>query len=469
VSRPGLVVLGDALLDRDVEGRVERLSPDAPVPVLDESESRSRPGGAALAAALAAADGADVTLVTALGDDPAGRELAALLRERGIEVVDAGLDGSTPEKVRLCAGNRPLLRLDRGGGAPFPPTAQARAAISWADAVLVADYGRGMTALTSLRDALAEAIGRGAPLVWDPHPRGATPVPRVALATPNAAEAYAFARVAPDGRGDGLLTAIGAAHDLVARWEAEQVCVTCGADGAVLVGRGGTSVLVPTGPPAPGDPCGAGDRFASRAAVRLAGGANVLEAVGDATAAASAFVRAGGAATVAAGIAVPDAAMAAKPAAGDLVARVRARGGCVVATGGCFDLLHPGHVHTLQAARGLGDCLVVLVNGDASVRRLKGDGRPVVSERERAAVLMALACVDAVEIFSEDTPATAMQRLRPDVWVKGGDYAVRPLPEAAVLERWGGRVVVVPTLGSHSTTRIIEEATTRVTDDAATV
>jgi D-beta-D-heptose 7-phosphate kinase / D-beta-D-heptose 1-phosphate adenosyltransferase len=469
VSRPGLVVLGDALLDRDVEGRVERLSPDAPVPVLDESESRSRPGGAALAAALAAADGADVTLVTALGDDPAGRELAALLRERGIEVVDAGLDGRTPEKVRLCAGNRPLLRLDRGGGAPFPPTAQARAAISWADAVLVADYGRGMTALTSLRDALAEAIGRGAPLVWDPHPRGATPVPRVALATPNAAEAYAFARVAPDGRGDGLLTAIGAAHDLVARWQAEQVCVTCGADGAVLVGRGGTSVLVPTGPPAPGDPCGAGDRFASRAAVRLAGGANVLEAVGDATAAASAFVRAGGAATVAAGIAVPDTAMAAKPAAGDLVARVRARGGCVVATGGCFDVLHPGHVHTLQAARSLGDCLVVLVNGDASVRRLKGDGRPVVSERERAAVLMALACVDAVEIFSEDTPATALQLLRPDVWVKGGDYAGRPLPEAAVLERWGGRVVVVPTLGSHSTTRIIEEATTRVTDDAATV
>jgi D-beta-D-heptose 7-phosphate kinase/D-beta-D-heptose 1-phosphate adenosyltransferase len=462
VSRRRLVVLGDALLDRDVEGRVERLSPDAPVPVLDEGESRSRPGGAALAAALAAGDGADVTLVTALGDDPAGRELDALLRERRIQVVDVGLDGGTPEKVRLCAGNRPLLRLDRGGGAPFQATAQARAAVGWADVVLVADYGRGMTALAGLRDALAEAVGRGAGVVWDPHPQGAAPVARVALATPNAAEACAFAGRAPDGTGDGLLTAIGAAHDLVALWEAEQVCVTCGADGAVLAGDGGTSVLLPAGPPALGDPCGAGDRFASRAAVRLAGGAGILEAVGDATAAASAFVRAGGAAAVAAGIAVADAAMPAGPAADDLVARVRARGGCVVATGGCFDLLHPGHVRTLQAARGLGDCLVVLVNADASVRRLKGDGRPVVSERERAAVLMALSCVDAVEIFSEDTPAAALQRLRPDVWVKGGDYAGRRLPEAAVLERWGGRVVVVPTLGAHSTSRLIEEATIRV-------
>jgi rfaE bifunctional protein nucleotidyltransferase chain/domain len=220
-------------------------------------------------------------------------------------------------------------------------------------------------------------------------------------------------------------------------------------------------VLLPAGPPADGDPCGAGDRFASRAAVRLAGGADVLKAVGDATMAASAFVRAGGAARVAAGIAVPDAGTPAGPAAEDVVARVRARGGRVVATGGCFDLLHPGHVHTLQAARRLGDCLIVLVNADASVRRLKGDARPIVSERERAAVLMALACVDAVEIFSEDTPATVLERLRPDVWVKGGDYADRTLPEAAVLERWGGHVVVVPALGSHSTTRIIEEATTR--------
>jgi D-beta-D-heptose 7-phosphate kinase/D-beta-D-heptose 1-phosphate adenosyltransferase len=117
-------------------------------------------------------------------------------------------------------------------------------------------------------------------------------------------------------------------------------------------------------------------------------------------------------------------------------------------------------VHTLQAARGLGDCLVVLVNADASVRRLKGDGRPVVSERERAAVLMALACVDAVEIFSEDTPATALQRLRPDVWVKGGDYSISDLPEEPVVRRHGGRVVIIPLLSGYSTSRLVSAART---------
>ena len=184
--------------------------------------------------------------------------------------------------------------------------------------------------------------------------------------------------------------------------------------------------------------------------------------------AASAFVAAGGAGAVgrgthrtggpgAAGIPAP----AAAGGAAGVAAAVRARGGTVVATGGCFDLLHPGHVQTLQTARSLGDCLVVLLNDDASVRRLKGAGRPVVGQAERAAVLAALGCVDAVELFGEDTPIAALERLRPDVWVKGGDYAGRELPESAALARWGGRAVVVPTLQGHSTTAILEEAMTR--------
>jgi D-beta-D-heptose 7-phosphate kinase/D-beta-D-heptose 1-phosphate adenosyltransferase len=130
----------------------------------------------------------------------------------------------------------------------------------------------------------------------------------------------------------------------------------------------------------------------------------------------------------------------------------------VVATGGCFDLLHPGHVRTLQAARALGDCLVVCLNSDDSVRRLKGPRRPVVAQDDRAAVLLALGCVDAVEIFDEDTPSAVLARLRPDLWVKGGDYAVRDLPEAAVLASWGGRALVLPFLEGRSTTRLIEEA-----------
>ena len=175
--------------------------------------------------------------------------------------------------------------------------------------------------------------------------------------------------------------------------------------------------------------------------------------------AASAYVAAGGPA----GLSVPDRTPvpATAPSAEDLVRRVRAAGGTVVATGGCFDLLHAGHVATLEAARRLGDCLVVCLNSDASVRRLKGAGRPLVPERDRVRVLAALGVVDAVTVFDETTPHAVLAALRPDVWVKGGDYAAPGLPEAELLAGWGGQVVVVPYLAGRSTTRLAR--TTQVT------
>jgi D-beta-D-heptose 7-phosphate kinase/D-beta-D-heptose 1-phosphate adenosyltransferase len=451
VSR--LTVVGDALLDRDVEGDVTRLAPDAPVPVVDHDHTTVRPGGAGLAAALAARGRHDVRLITALAADPAGRELAGVLGDHGVEVIDLGLDGATPEKIRVRAQGRALLRLDRGGphGVVGDTSAAARAAVEWADGLLVADYGRGVAASEGLRGALHRAAGNGVPLVWDPHPRGAEPVPAAALVTPNDAEARGFA---PGVGGDGPHGALARAEALRDRWRARWVCVTRGAGGAVAVGDG-AAVAVPATTVAAGDPCGAGDRFASRAAEVLAGGGDVPEALRAAVAAASAFVAAGGAA--AAATAAPEPAPADAVTA-DVIARVRAKGGTVVATGGCFDLLHPGHVRTLQAARSLGDCLVVCLNSDASVRALKGPRRPVVAQADRAAVLLALGCVDAVEVFDEATPAAVLERLRPDLWVKGGDYAVRDLPEAAVLAGWGGRALVLPFLEGRSTTRLIEEA-----------
>jgi D-beta-D-heptose 7-phosphate kinase / D-beta-D-heptose 1-phosphate adenosyltransferase len=144
-----------------------------------------------------------------------------------------------------------------------------------------------------------------------------------------------------------------------------------------------------------------------------------------------------------------------------LAARVRAAGGTVVATGGCFDLLHAGHVRSLEAARALGDCLIVCLNSDASVRRLKGPDRPLVPQRDRAAVLEALAHVDAVAIFDEDEPSAILRSLRPHVWAKGGDYAARDLPEAEALREWGGHTVLVRHVPGRSTTGLIEEATRR--------
>ena len=214
-------------------------------------------------------------------------------------------------------------------------------------------------------------------------------------------------------------------------------------------------MVVPASPVTAGDPCGAGDSFAAAVTVALAGGAVTGEAVTTAVAAAGAFVARGGAS---AWDAVPVASAAGAPGVDALLERVRASGGTVVATGGCFDLLHAGHVATLRAARGLGDCLVVCINSDDSVRRLKGPSRPLVTAADRARVLEALEFVDAVVVFDEDTPAEVLDRLRPDVWAKGGDYAGADLPEAAVLRTWGGQAVVLPYLDGHSTTALVERS-----------
>jgi D-beta-D-heptose 7-phosphate kinase/D-beta-D-heptose 1-phosphate adenosyltransferase len=443
-----LVVVGDTLLDRDVTGRADRLSPDAPVPVVSGLSEVDRPGGAGLAALLAARDGADVVLVTALGDDPAGRRVADLLAAAGVRVVAGRLQGRTPVKERIRAAGRSLLRLDREEAAPGPPEVAGamRDAVAGAGVVLVSDYGRGLSADAGIRAAL------GGTIVWDPHPRGSEPVPGVRMATPNLAEALRFS--GRSGQGTTVAAAAAAGRELARRWRAAGVAVTLGPDGAMLTGADGVPVAVPAPGRSDGDPCGAGDRFAATVAVRLAAGALPSEAVTAGVAAASAYVAAGGPATLGGTGGAPD-----RPGtADDVVRRTRAAGGTVVATGGCFDLLHAGHVATMQAARRLGDCLVVCLNSDASVRRLKGDGRPLVPEADRLRVLEALGAVDAVTVFGEDTPLEMLGTLRPDIWVKGGDYTADALPETALLASWGGEVVVVPYLAGRSTTGLVETA-----------
>jgi D-beta-D-heptose 7-phosphate kinase / D-beta-D-heptose 1-phosphate adenosyltransferase len=527
VTRAPLVVVGDALLDRDLEGTAERLAPDAPVPVVDDPAERRRPGGAALAATLAATlDGRAVVLVTALAGDEPGVVLRELLELAGVEVVDLGLEGRTPEKIRVRAQGRSLLRLDRATrpGRVGVLDRAGRRALAGAGAVLVADYGRGVAAQPGVRAALA-ALPSRRPLVWDPHPRGPAPVPGARLATPNRAEAAGFAA---EVAGTGLAAVTARARLLADRWAAAGVAVTLGPGGALLVEGAGAPLVVPAPATAGGDPCGAGDRFSATAAGLLADGALPSEAVAGAVAAATAFVAAGGATTVhlapgaparvvrpapgARGTPHPQPPEAgaparegsppsagevpavhsppgepsrAEPPAGEppwaespragvlspedspmgralrLIAAVRAAGGTVVATGGCFDLLHAGHVTTLRAARALGDCLVVCLNSDDSVRRLKGPERPLVPQADRVAVLEALGCVDVVVPFDERTPETVLQRLRPDVFAKGGDYALTDLPETALLSTWGGQAVVLPYLEGRSTTQLMKEVVRR--------
>ena len=457
-----IAVVGDVLLDSDIGGRAERLSPDAPVPVVAVETSTRRPGGAGLVATLLARDGAEVVLVTALSDDAAGEELRDLLagisgRSPGsIDVVAGRSPSATPVKARIRVGDHAVVRLDEGCEPAAPPEVDAAmleamlAAVSGADAVIAADYGRGLLSDDAVRAAIAEAAAV-IPVVWDPHPRGAAPVPGVAVVTPNLSEARSAAGI---GSG-GIAAASDSAARLLERWEADAVLVTLGSRGALLHRRGGESGVphvVPAIPLAGADTCGAGDRLVASLASELASGSPLPAAVQTAVGAAGRFLADGGVASLS--LRSGAASLASSGDALAVARATRARGGTVIATGGCFDLLHAGHARTLAAARALGDCLIVCLNSDRSVRRLKGAERPIMAQDDRTDLLLALSCVDAVIVFDESTPEEVLRRITPDIWVKGGDYVADELPETAVIAEWGGRTVTVPYHPGHSTTSL---------------
>lgn len=476
-----IVVVGDVLLDRDITGSSERLSPDAPVPVVDVQHLHASPGGAGLAALLCAGragglpgEPPTVVLVAPLAEDDAAAELRAELA--GIDIHALGHDGGTRTKTRVRSAGQTLVRIDDGGpGTPLDVDAGALAAVLGdADVILVSDYGGGITRDESIRRALTETAAR-VPMVWDPHPRGGDPVPGCTVVTPNLAEARAALGRLGTGPAEPHEPGAEVPDDSLAEalrvgWGARSVAVTAGACGAFLA-TSGTAELLPTVPVDSSDPCGAGDRFAAAVAVQLAAGGSVLRSVEAAVAAAAQWVEAGGAAAFRDGRIGPDGPAATRrsphrplaldpqEAAIHAVAATRARGGTVVATGGCFDVLHPGHLETLRRARDLGDVLVVLLNSDDSVSRLKGPSRPVVGQEDRATLLMGLRDVDGVLIFDEDNPCAALDRLRPDIWVKGGDYTPDLLPEAPLVRSWGGRVEVLPYVPGHSTTGIVDRIT----------
>jgi rfaE bifunctional protein kinase chain/domain len=303
-----IVVVGDLLLDRDVTGTADRLCPDAPVPVLTEAGRTARPGGAGLAATFLAGDGADVRLLGCAGADEAGELVRALLAGIGVPFLELPYDGPTPEKIRLRAGQHPLLRLDRGvapGRVAYLPD-EAAAALRTATAILVSDYGRGITSLPSLRRVVSSAAA-AVPVVWDPHPHGATPVRGTRLVCPNRSEAAGFATAYGAGLDPGRGADVGrepaqavAAEARVLRstWRVSAVAVTMGDRGALLVDGDHTPVAVPAARAQSGDSCGAGDRFAAAATLALARGASVADAVAYAVEVGSRYVAENGPASL---------------------------------------------------------------------------------------------------------------------------------------------------------------------------
>jgi D-beta-D-heptose 7-phosphate kinase/D-beta-D-heptose 1-phosphate adenosyltransferase len=457
-----LVIVGDVLLDIDIIGTSRRLCPGAPVPVIEEATERPRPGGAGLAALLAAADGRDVVLVTALADDDAGRRLRSML-EQHVTLAAFHLHGSTPSKVRIQSDGRSVARLDFGAGHAMDGPVGSRVAEALADAgaVLISDYGRGVAGHAVIRGLLARLTGT-VPVVWDPHPRGAPPVPGTRLLTPSESEASALATAnCQNGDGSRLGAAARRARHLADIWRLDGVAVTLGEAGALLCEGTEPPLFVPADPARPGDTCGAGDSFATHATGVLADGGRLADAVREGVRHATDFVDAGAASAVAGRVAGEGTRRSMPEPVADVwavVERTRRGGGTVVATGGCFDILHAGHVSLLRQARRLGDCLIVCVNSDESIRRRKGQGRPVTPAADRVRVLEALADVDATVVFTDDTAEPLLDRLRPDIWVKGADYADVCLPEARTVRSYGGEVVLLPFLEGRSTTRLLSAA-----------
>ncbi|SDG86677.1 PfkB family carbohydrate kinase [Pseudonocardia oroxyli] len=467
--RPRVLVLGDAALDGWVFGTTRRVARDGPVPVVDASSSRLAPGGAANAAAALAALGADVELVCALGDDPDGRMLRGLLADAGVRTSRCVLDPgtSTTAKHRVVAGDQPVARYDAASGTrPGPAAVRALADQTTAaladhpDAVLVADYGR---VPAPVRRRVARARGRIPLLVVDAH----DPTPWAALrpdaVCPSAAEA-ADALGVPHPREDRLTWGNDRAGALRTATGAQEVLLTLDVDGAVWLGDAAPLCRPAGGRAASSAACGAGDVFAAAWTAAVAAGVPRPEALSLAQTAADVVVGLPGTAVC------TTAALASRLAAGDpgvvlshrdlvtVLAERRAAGARVVFTNGCFDVLHRGHVGYLREAAQLGDVLVVALNGDEGVRRLKGPTRPVNPVEDRAGVVGALAAVDLVTSFDTDSPVELLDLVRPDVYCKGGDYTPDMLPETPVMERLGGEIRILGYLADHSTSAIVARA-----------
>ncbi len=465
-----VVVAGDVMLDRWVSGRVGRVSPEAPIPVLEIEDEHAMAGGAANVAVKASGLGATVALLGVVGDDTHGRLLERMVRRAGIDTAGIVVDGRRPTtvKTRLIARRQQMLRADREDRSPIHRATASKLgaavsrAVEAADVVIVEDYGKGVLTPGVLRAVMETAGQRSVPVIVDPCCGDFARYAGSTVITPNLAEASAGAGMPiPDDA--ALERAMLRLRDVTR----SAVAVTRDARGISLL-RTDSEVIehIPTEPVDVYDVTGAGDAVAAALAVAMASGLDLAEACAVANVAGRAVVQQFGVGELSLERLGREARVMAGPAhkvvdrttAAARCAEVRAEGGTVVFTNGCFDILHYGHVTVLQEARRQGDFLVVGVNTDASVRRLKGPDRPLIPEDQRAAMLALYPFVDLVVLFDEDTPLELVKALRPGVIVKGGDYAPEEIVGGREVLSWGGRIHTVPLVGDLSTSRIVGKA-----------
>jgi D-beta-D-heptose 7-phosphate kinase/D-beta-D-heptose 1-phosphate adenosyltransferase len=470
-----VLCVGDLMLDRYVYGAVERISPEAPIPVLRVEREVAMLGGAGNVVRNLGALGAASAFVSLIGDDAAGREVSHLLGQQDRvdhpPLLERGR--ATSIKTRFIAGGQQLLRADQetvvpvGGALERQIVEQTRALLDGSAVVVLSDYGKGVLSDRVVRGVIEAAREAGRPAVVDPKGadyrryRGATVI------TPNRRELAAAA----NGPVADIDAVVQTAADLLTACGIDSAIVTLGRDGMALVNRRGARHFA-TAPRHLGtearevyDVSGAGDTVVAAYAAALAAGASPDEAARLANAAAGIVVGKAGTAVVHATELIAElhaqdlrggeAKLLGLAEALDRLADWRARGLRIGFTNGCFDLLHPGHVRLLEQARTACDRLIVGLNSDDSARRLKGPDRPVQSEAARAVVLGSLATVDLIVVFDEETPIELIRAIRPEVLVKGADYTIEQVVGADLVRGYGGRVLLADLLEGHSTTATI--------------
>ena len=469
-----VLCIGDLMLDEFVYGEVSRVSPEAPAMVVAVKRSELMIGGAGNVARNLVSLGARCIFVGVVGDDEAGRALqAALLSEPRIEfhlVVDTARQ--TTRKVRFVSEHHSthLLRADWEAAGPVDAKAEdslighVREALPRVGAVVLSDYAKGTLSPRVVRAVIEAATALGKPVVVDPKGRDYSIYRGATLITPNRQE-LAEATHSAAASDDEIVAAAAGLADAV---EAQAVLVTRSEAGMTLV-CDGTAVHVPAYPVRVRDVSGAGDTVVAVLAAMLAMGADFESAMRAANAGAAVVVGKRGTAALSAAELrsriLPAASLAPEEKIvfdwallDEHLLEWRRQGLRVGFTNGCFDLLHPGHVKLLAGARASCDRLIVGLNGDASVTRLKGAGRPVQPVQARAEVLAALEAVDLVVVFDEDTPEKLIARVKPTVLVKGSDYTRESVVGHALVEALGGQVVLIDLVPGHSTTSMVERS-----------
>ena len=464
------LVVGDLMLDEYLWGKTARISPEAPVPVVDVSQEDLRLGGAGNVVSNLRALGCQVQVCSVLGDDADGRHLLEQLERIGVDVSGAVFDADrkTSRKTRILASNQQMIRIDRESRLPLGEQIEAHlvdeiiARIDHVDVVFLSDYGKGVLTDSVLAQVIQAGRKQGVPVVVDPKGtdyrryRGAT------LLTPNRSEASEASGV----KIEDSVTLSAAGEKLLELAELDALVLTRSEEGMSLFVRQGEQIDLPTRAREVFDVSGAGDTVLALIGIGLAAKLTLKEAATVANIAAGIVVGKVGTSTVNCreilqavsehGLPEENKVQRAIELA-EILKHARNYGKKIVFTNGCFDLLHAGHVSYLQRARELGDLLVVGLNTDRSVQQLKGPERPLVSENDRAQVMAALACVNYVVLFDEETPLELIKRLRPDVLVKGADYTPDGVVGRAEVESWGGTVELIEFVQGRSTTSIVEK------------